>query len=150
MLPACNTCNQNFEEAKLITWFEVGLRHEAIRLSKKHQRLLKHELLILNQPVRFNDEDNNVELIDTFHETNELGKLLVKNDPCYEVESSIFIQEMLTPLTRQQKRVIIEIVLEGRTEIEAAKRLGVSQPAVHKMKERALNVLRERYCVDKS
>lgn len=31
-----------------MAWFLTGLRHEAIRLAKKHKRLQEHELLILN------------------------------------------------------------------------------------------------------
>lgn len=41
-------------------------------------------------------------------------------------------------------------VLEGRTEQEVAKELGVSQSAVHRMKERALNRLRKYFVLDES
>jgi RNA polymerase sigma-B factor len=59
-----------------------------------------------------------------------------------EVESSIFLQEKLSLLTSEQKKVIIATILEGHTEQEAAKMLKISQPAVHQMKTRALKRLK--------
>ena len=139
----------NFEEAKIITWFEVGLRHEAIRLSKKHHRLLKHELLILNQPIKFNGEDDSIEMIDTLQDGYErFYKLAGIHDPFFEVERNIYLKDILSVLTFQQNRVITAIIMEGRTETETAKRLGMSQPAVHRMKNRALLRLRKKYILD--
>ncbi|NLT64759.1 MAG: sigma-70 family RNA polymerase sigma factor [Clostridiales bacterium] len=145
MFPDNKIGSRNLEEAKIVTWFEVGLHREAIRLYKKHQRLLEHEILILNQPISFKGEDG-AEILDTLQNTDEmLNKMAISNDPAYRVESSVFVQEMLSILTLQQKRVIRSTVLEGRTEFETAKRLGISQPAVHRTKERALNQLRKQY-----
>jgi len=145
MFPDNKIGSRNLEEAKIVTWFEVGLHRESIRLYKKHQRLLEHEILILNQPISFKGEDG-AEILDTLQNTDEmLNKMAISNDPAYRVESSVFVQEMLSILTLQQKRVIRSTVLEGRTEFETAKRLGISQPAVHRTKERALNQLRKQY-----
>lgn len=123
-----------------MAWFTTGLRHEAIRLAKKHKRLREHELLILNEPISQDAEDEVTEMLDTIAATN---------DVLWEVENSVFLQEALSLLTPQQQKVIRVTVLEGRPESEAAIRLGMSQPAVHQMKERALNKLRKRFVLDK-
>jgi len=95
MFPDNKIGSRNLEEAKIVTWFEVGLHREAIRLYKKHQRLLEHEILILNQPISFKGEDG-AEILDTLQNTDEmLNKMAISNDPAYRVESSVFVQEML-------------------------------------------------------
>ncbi|TYP47006.1 RNA polymerase sigma-B factor [Thermosediminibacter litoriperuensis] len=43
------------EDAKILSWFFVGLRHEAIRLLKKEKKLKQHEILILNDLVNPDD-----------------------------------------------------------------------------------------------
>lgn len=119
----------------------TGLRREAIRLAKKHKRLHEHELLILNDPVSQDAEDDVTEMLDT---------IAAANNVFLEVENAVFLQEALSLLTPRQQKVIAATVLEGRTENEAAQRLGMSQPAVHQMKERALNRLKKHFVLDKS
>ncbi|TEB15575.1 RNA polymerase sigma factor SigB [Pelotomaculum sp. FP] len=123
-----------------MAWFITGLRHEAIRLAKKHKRLREHELLILNDLISQDAEDEVTEMLDTIATTN---------DVLLEVEDSVFLQEALSLLTPQQQKVITATVLEGRPENEAAIRFGMSQPAVHQMKERALNKLKKHFVLDK-
>lgn len=36
----------------MVAWFVTGLRREAVRLTKKHRRMKKHELLILNEQLK--------------------------------------------------------------------------------------------------
>ncbi|MEW6625089.1 MAG: sigma-70 family RNA polymerase sigma factor [Bacillota bacterium] len=122
------------EEARIVAWFITGLRHEAIRLAKKQKRLQEHELLILNNPLSLEAEDEETERLDTVAATDDIFS---------EVEEMIFIQEVLSLLTPQQQKVITVTVLEERTEQEVAIELGMSQPAVHQMKERALKKLRK-------
>jgi RNA polymerase sigma-B factor len=123
-----------------MVWFMTGLRREAIRLAKKHKRLREHELLILNDPISQDAEDEATEMIDT---------IASSNDVFLEVEDSVFLQEALSLLTPQQQKIITATVLEGRPENEAAIRFGMSQPAVHQMKERALKKLRRHFIEDK-
>ena len=123
-----------------MVWFMTGLRREAIRLAKKHKRLREHELLILNDPISQDAEDESTEMIDT---------IASSNDVFLEVEDSVFLQEALSLLTPQQQKIITATVLEGRPENEAAIRFGMSQPAVHQMKERALKKLRRHFIEDK-
>ncbi|TDA65766.1 MAG: sigma-70 family RNA polymerase sigma factor [Clostridia bacterium] len=122
-----------------MAWFITGLRHEAIRLAKKHRRLREHELLILNDLLSQDGEDEVTEMLETIAATD---------DTLTEVEDMVFLQEALTLLTPQQQKVITATVLEERTEQEVAEELGMSQPAVHQMKERALNRLREYFVLD--
>lgn len=90
-----------------MAWFLTGLRHEAIRLAKKHKRLREHELLILNNLLSQEAEDEMTEMLDTVAGTDDI---------LAEVEDSVFLQEALTMLTPQQQKVITATVLEGRTE----------------------------------
>ena len=123
-----------------MVWFMTGLRREAIRLAKKHKRLREHELLILNDPISQDAEDESTEMIDT---------IASSNDVFLEVEDSVFLQEALSLLTPQQQKIITATALEELPENEAAIRFGMSQPAVHQMKERALKKLRRHFIEDK-
>jgi len=117
----------------ILAWFNIGLEREAIRLSKKRKRLYNHELLILNQCIDQDSEEQTTEMLDT---------LKSDSDTSHEAVTSVFIQNMLSSLTVQQRKVIKATVIERRTEKDTAEMLGMSQPAVHKMKERALKKLR--------
>ena len=123
-----------------MVWFMTGLRREAIRLAKKHKRLREHELLILNDPISQDAEDESTEMIDT---------IASSNDVFLEVEDSVFLQEALSLLTPQQQKIITATALEELPENEAAIRFGMSQPAVHQMKERALKKLKKHFVLDK-
>lgn len=118
-----------------MAWFLTGLRREAYRLAKKHRRLKERELLILDGPAIRNVDNDGVAMIDT---------ITAVVDTYTEAQESIFINDMLTTLTPQQRKVIIATVLKGATEREVALELGMSQPAVHQMKERALNRLKKK------
>ncbi len=118
-----------------MAWFLTGLRREACRLAKKHRRLKERELLILDGPVKWNVENNGISMVDT---------IAAVVDTFTEAEETIFIHDMLSTLTSQQQKVIMATVIKGVTEREVALELGMSQPAVHQMKERALNRLRKK------
>ncbi len=122
-----------------MAWFVTGLRHEAIRLAKKYKRVQEYELLILNDLLSQDAENEMTEMLDTVAATDDL---------LAEVEDTVFLQEALALLTPQQQKVITATVLEERTEQEVAEELGMSQPAVHQMKERALNRLRKHFVLD--
>jgi len=117
-----------------MAWLITGLRHEAIRLAKKHKRQQEHELLILNTQVNPDVENNASEKLDF---------IAAKNDTSSEVEDAL---SLLTP---QQQKVITAIVLEGRTEQEVAEQLRIAQPVTHRLKKRALQRLRKYFIPDK-
>lgn len=129
----------NLEEAQIVSWFITGLRHEAIRLAKKHKELRQKELLILNEQVKNNGDDYG-DLLDT---------LIAKSDTPAEAEARIFLQEAFLLLTSLQKKIIMETVLEGATEMEIARRMGISHQAVSRLKERGLKRLRKELVLDK-
>ncbi|MDK2984532.1 MAG: hypothetical protein PWQ96_174 [Clostridia bacterium] len=120
-----------------MAWFLAGLRNEAMRLTKKHRQIQEHELLILNELLSQDAEDEEMELLDTVRSTR---------DTPAEVEDKLYLQDTLW----QHQKVIKATILEGATELEVAKKLGMSQPAVHKMKDRALNRLRKNLVLDES
>ncbi|CCQ92480.1 DNA-directed RNA polymerase specialized sigma subunit, sigma24 homolog [[Clostridium] ultunense Esp] len=126
----------DMEEARIMAWFIIGLRHEAVRLAKKQKRLQQYERLILNDNLQKNYENDTAESVDIF---------AVNYHSRAEVEENVFLQEALSLLTAMQKTVIIATILEGYSEQEVAKQLGISQPVVHRMKRRALKRLRKHY-----
>lgn len=65
-----------------------------------------------------------------------------------EAEGMVFIQKALSLLTPQEQRVLKATILDGFTEREVAGKLRVSQPVVHRVKERALNKLRKHFVLD--
>lgn len=129
------------EEARIVSWFITGLSREAIRLTKKYKGLQEKELLILNDQVRKEEGGGGLgELVDT---------LAAKSDTYAEAEENIFMQEAFLVLTPLQKEVIVGIVLEGRTEQEVAREIGITRQAVHRLKERGLNRLRKKFILDR-
>ncbi|HHW41021.1 MAG TPA: sigma-70 family RNA polymerase sigma factor [Syntrophomonadaceae bacterium] len=122
------------DEARVVSWLITGLKHEAMRLKKKMEKIQKHELLILNDSIKNNNEESHVEIIDTIASSINLLS---------EVEDMIFLQELLSLLTPLQQKVIRSIFLNGATEKEVSQELGISQPAVYRIKKRALNRLRK-------
>lgn len=122
-----------------MAWFLTGLRHEAIRLSKKHKQLREHELLILNHPVKKNSEDEIIEMLDT---------IAAETDTLTEAEDALFLQEALSLLSLQQQKVINATILEECTEQKAAEQLGISQQVVNRLKKRALTRLKKHFVLD--
>lgn len=127
-----------------MTWFITGLRHEAIRLSKKHKKQKTNELLILDDLVKNNDGDEKTAIINS---------LTAMNDTSFEAVDSIFLQEALSLLTLQQQKVVFATIIEEYTEQKVAKQLGISQPVVHRSKKRALTRMKKslflNYCTYK-
>ncbi len=125
----------------MVAWFVAGLRREAIRLTRKHRRMKEHELLILNEQLK---GDTGGEALATMLNTvNPPADLLT------QVENRLVLQEALTLLTPLQQKVVAATVLEGVTEQELAGEIGVTQQAVSRIKERALDKLRKYFVLDK-
>ncbi|WP_347490010.1 sigma-70 family RNA polymerase sigma factor [Desulfoscipio sp. XC116] len=120
------------KEARAIAWFLTGLRREAIRLAKKYRQLDERELLILDGPAEQNADSDALSLIDT---------IFTAEDVSNSAEDAVFIQKALSLLTPQEQMVIKATILDGFTERETARELEVSQPVVHRIKNRALNKL---------
>ncbi|TEB07697.1 RNA polymerase sigma factor SigB [Pelotomaculum schinkii] len=97
--------------------------------------------MLLNGPVTQNTDSDKLTMLDAI-------PALV--DVPGEAADMVFSQEALLLLTPQEQRVVQATILDGFTERDAAKELGVSQPVVHRMKERALKKLRKRFVLDKS
>jgi len=130
-------CVFDVEDARVLAWFETGLRREAARLARKYRRLKKHELLILDGPANVSDKD--VVMVGTIDATVDVSG---------EAEGSVLVQEALSLLTPEQKKVITATVLEGATEQKTAKELGMSQQAVNRIKKRALDRLKKYFVLD--
>jgi len=126
------------EEARIMTWFSKGLRHEWMRLGKKQKKQQLHELLILNRKIT-NNGNEVTEIINT---------ISCDANTTSEAIQTVFIEDMLSQLTSQQQAVIVSTVLNDVPEKDVANEMGVSQPSVNKMKHRALKQLRKYLLLD--
>lgn len=124
------------EDARLLSYFTTVLENATKKLGKKQKKLKENELLLLNQRI---GEDTKNEL------TEKIDMLVSTDDISQQVEQSFFIEEALSLLTSQQQRVVTETVLKDRKEQDVAKEMGISQPAIHHIKNRALEKLRKHY-----
>lgn len=96
-------------------------------------------MLILNGLISQDAEDEATEMLDI---------VAAGSDTLAEAEDAVFLQEVLSLLTEKQQKVITATVLKGATEKEVARKLRMSQPAVHQIKERALNSLKKHFVLD--
>jgi RNA polymerase sigma factor (sigma-70 family) len=120
------------EEARITSWYITGIKHEVLRIAKKRQKLKQHEVLILNKPID-DSEGESIEMIDTIADSsNTVSK----------IEEKIDIEQVLSHLTFKQQKVIKMIFLQEKTEKEVAEKLRISQPAVHRIKNRALRTMK--------
>lgn len=97
-------------------------------------------MLILDEP-----EDP-----DLSEQPSLLDTIAAAVDVAAAAEDSLLVQDALSLLTPLQRSAIAATVLEGATEKETAAMLGISQQAVNRVKERALNRLRKYFVLDES
>lgn len=124
-------CENDPEEARIMSWYRIGIKREALKIVKKQQNLKKCEMLILNKPIH-DQEGDSIEMIDTIAENSNMALI---------VEEKINIEQLLLSLSLKQQQVIKMIYYHEMTEKETANKLGISQPAVNNIKNRALKKL---------
>ncbi|WMJ77307.1 MULTISPECIES: hypothetical protein [unclassified Sedimentibacter] len=117
MLTLINKLNlekfKNFEERTAVKYIQISIKHEYIRLSKKNSYINSHEVLI-NTDI--------IDYIDKYKE--ELPS-----------EGSEFINYMAENLVGNQKKVFL-YSLNGYSNTEISKLIGISKQAVGKIKKR--------------
>jgi RNA polymerase sigma factor (sigma-70 family) len=125
----------DLEEAKFVAWLLRGLRRQSGRLARKARHLRQREILLMNQPV---SDDNNgktewMDLVPSMADVHGLaeGKLLLER-----------FRVCFKELTRLKQKVIQAVFLEGVSEREVARELGISQQSVNRIKRRAINRLK--------
>ena len=64
-------------------------------------------------------------------------------DTAAQAEELLFLAELLSLLTAEQQKIIKATILQAATETKVARRMGLSQPAVHRLKKRGLKRLRQ-------
>ena len=124
--------NHDNEEARITSWYITGIKRKAYKIAKKQQNLKQHEVLILNKSVD-DMEGNSVEMIDIVADCDNVVA---------KIEDRINIEQMLSHLTLKQQQLIKMIFFQELTEKRAAERLGISQPAANKIKNRALKKIK--------
>ena len=110
------------------------IENAAKKIAKKQARVREHELLVLNKQIGEDADDSATEMIDTIASSNNTSA---------KAEESAFIQDALALLTPLQQKVVLSTVLHDQKEKEVAEELGISQPAVHHIKRRALQKIRK-------
>ncbi|RKL61728.1 sigma-70 family RNA polymerase sigma factor [Thermoanaerobacteraceae bacterium SP2] len=124
-------------EANLVIWVKNSMKYAVERLADKYETYSKTQLSILICPVY---DDNEEEMIDRVADENV--------DIAEEICSDMEAQKKLSRLPKKQKATVIYTILSGYSEAETAKKMRISQQAVHKLKQRALENLRKEYLKD--
>lgn len=106
-------------DKQLIKYIETCIRNEYIRLSKNQNKVQKSELLIL-----YDDMPEKRDIYD-------------------EINIKTTIRQVLSQLTSLQREIIIRTVINNEKEKDIAKDLNVSQQAVNKVKNKALEKLKK-------
>ncbi|MFD0736612.1 sigma factor-like helix-turn-helix DNA-binding protein [Planotetraspora mira] len=114
--------NSNLMEEKyLIGYISKSLRYKYIRLSKEHN-----------------------ENFEIYVELNES----IFNKSCnYNIEQIIVIRDLISRLSKEYEKIIYEIFIKGKTELDISQELKISRQAVNKKKNNALKKLRS-YIID--
>ena len=104
---------------------------------RRHQKYLR-ECSIKNGEIfydMFTTDDFNGEdvLVDEVADTCEMAVNRIMLDR---------LRQVLILLTEEERRLVLEIFYEERSERELAKKYGISQAAIHKRKDRILEKLR--------
>lgn len=111
---------QNFESnGQIFNYLKNGITNKYIQLLKQYFTVRTNEILF--------GEDVFIQL------PNQEDKL-------YE---DIYLEEILNHLTRLQKKIIIEKIMYGKADIEIADELHISRQSVNRIKNRALNKLKD-------
>lgn len=90
-------------------------------------------MLILNKSI-YDMEGNSVEMIDIVADCNNMVS---------KIEDKINIEQILSHLTLKQQQVIKMIFFQELIEKGTAEKLGISQPAANKIKNRALKKMKQ-------
>lgn len=130
-----NAPRQGYLESRFLAWIATGMRHEAIRLSKRNRRRNKHELLILDRPLT--NPNNPSE-----HYGSMTDLIPTVSDTQQEVENRLLTGGALRALTESQRKVIIGVIVQGHTERTIAQSMGISQSMVNRLKHAGLKRIR--------
>lgn len=123
---------QDYRDAEMIAWLATGIQRESARLSKHRKRLHNHELLTLNAPTTVDGEEL-------------LNCIATTSDTAAEAIGNTFVNEILSLLSRKQRIVVFETVIEDVPERVVADELGLSQQSIHRLKIRALRRLKMHF-----
>lgn len=105
-------------DEQLIEYIKICIKNEYIRLSKNQNKVQKSELLILD-----NDMPDKANIYD-------------------EIDMKTVVRQALNQLTSLQKEIIIRTVINNEKEKDIAKDLNISQQAVNKAKNKALEKMK--------
>lgn len=122
-----------------ISYLRKVIHYESRNFDKKIRNEKKKELLILNQPI-----ENDLFLIDLFEDEglNQKMECEISND----IKDHLMNHDLLKAiksLTPKQKEVLYLYFVKELKDVEIAKKMKVSQQAVSKLRNKALQKLKE-------
>mgnify|MGYP001954163956 CR=1 FL=1 len=126
--------NFRSQEARFVAWLLRGLHRQTCRLARRARHQRQREMLLLNHPLsRDNPETECLDLVPSSVDVYE------------QAEDRMLLQAFhscMSELTLLQQKVVQAVLLEGVTEQEMARELGISQQSVNRIKRRAINRLK--------
>lgn len=126
-------------DAAFIAYVSKVIYYKAIRLSKKYRKRKDQELLTLDANI--GDEKHCFkDLIP--NDRKALSFPSTKEDFWRNLTDDLELHRAVGELTNSQKDILKAVFIDGTTEKEYAIANGISQQAVSKTKQRALNKLR--------
>ena len=103
---------------------EIGIRLDAIQ-----------DPISLQEPV-YNDGTESIYVMDQVKDTKNLDELWAEN---------ITIAEAMKKLNPREKNIIARRFFEGRTQMEVAEEIGISQAQVSRLEKSAINRIKKMY-----
>ncbi len=130
----------DIEEARIVSYIEIGIRREAYRLHRKNSRIKQNELLILDKPVYGDDTCDNI-LIPL--------DIVPSGDTMDDLIDELSFEQMLLILNKYERMIVRLTIKKGIPQKQIAGILGMSQKTVSKYKRKAYDKLKEYVLHDK-
>lgn len=112
---------RHYSDAEIVCYFSKVIRNAYIDEIKRKKT---------NIPVQ------------SYENIREIEKIESKNNDILNMEHIIYINQITTRLTDNEKRVIIELFVNNKSENELAKELSISKQAISNTKRKALKKIK--------
>ena len=93
------------------------------------------EPVSLQEPV-YGDDNENIYLLDQVRDKKNTDELWAEN---------ITVTEAMKKLSPKEKNIIIKRFFEGKTQMEVAEEIGISQAQVSRLEKNAINHIKRNY-----
>lgn len=125
-----------YYKIKLITYFSKVIGFEAKRYDKKDREYKERNQLVLDKK----DENNEDSIMNLFESKADV--YFLNNTKLEDYIEDPIVYKIVSKLTKRQKQILYLSYINNMKDIEIAKLLRVSQQAITKTKNQALNKVR--------